>query len=116
MRSGVNSSHFKSKIFNGNLAQEGEQNYMASLQLNGSHICSSGFYKKGFLITSALCAWHIGVGIQKEMKRATAVLGDVNLKNGQRVNILKIAYYTQWHVDKSNPPTNEYDSGVVMVG
>ena len=81
---------------------------MASLQLNKEHICSSGIFQVGFLLTTGDCAWYIGKGIQKYRKRATAVLTGLNLKSGQRVDIFKVAYY---------PNFEDYESefGIVMV-
>ena len=66
---------------------------MVSLQLEGSHICSSTLIQKGFLLTARDCARDIGIGIQQKLQKATAVIGDINLKTGQRVNIQKVAFY-----------------------
>ena len=111
----INSSHLRSKILNGDPSQTEEHKYTVSLQLDGSHICGSGLFQKGFLLTTALCAWYIGIGIQKEMKRATAVLGDVNLRKGQRIYILKVAYQCVCSFG-SSCPIRDYDIGVIMVG
>ena len=81
---------------------------MASLQLNGSHICSSSMFQKGFLISTGECAWHIGNGIQKRMQRATAVVGHFDLKKGQRINILKVAYFSTYY-------RHEHEVGIIMV-
>ena len=88
---------------------------MASLQLNNTHICSSGMFQKNFLITIALCAWHIAYAMDNKNQKATAVLGNINLKNGQRVNILKIAYQSSCKIFGSTRPSSDYDVGVVMV-
>ena len=110
----MNSSNLEGRIFNGVLSQYEEHKYTVSLQLDGSHICGSGLFQKRFLITTASCAWHIGNGIQNKMKRATAVLGDVNLKKGQRIYILKLAYQTTTSFH-STYPSSDYDIGVIMV-
>ena len=83
---------------------------MASLQLDGIPICNSGMFKKDFLITAKKCAIYIGEGIDIKHQKGTAVLGNINLENGQRVHILKIAY----HLSASDQ--NDDDIGVVMVG
>ena len=95
-------------MLNGSPADPKKYKYMASLQLNDVHICSSGLFKIGFLITSADCTEYIGKYIVRNLQRATAVLGDTNLKNGQRVNILKIAYY-------SSIKLYDFEVGIVMV-
>ena len=104
----------ESKIFNGESPQE-EYKYIASLQLNDSHICGSSMIQKGFLLTSSQCAWCIGHGIEREMRRATAVIGNTKLKNGQRVNILKIAYFINGHSNHTIWSKNDQDVGLVMV-
>ena len=81
---------------------------MASLQLNGSHICSSGIFQAGFLLTTCECACNIGIGIELEKRRATAVFANPNLKDGRRIDILKIAYYTTCENFDS-------ETGVIMV-
>ena len=63
----------------------------------------------GFLLTTGDCACKIGKGIKKERQRATAVLANINLKDGQKINILKIAYYSSYH-------RYESEIGVIMVG
>ena len=63
----------------------------------------------GFLLTTGYCAWYIGNGIERELKRATAVLTHLSLKEGQRIYISKIAYYAG-HL------FHDYELGVVMVG
>ena len=114
MGAGMN-SHLGGRIFNGELPHDEEYKYTVSLQLDGSHVCGSGLFQKGFLITTASCASYIGIGIQKKMKRATAVLGDVNLKKGQRIYILKLAYQTTTAFG-SICGISDYDVGVIMVG
>ena len=85
-----------------------EYTYVTSLQLNGSHVCSSGLFKKGFLLTTIECAQIIGIGIEEKLQKATAVLGDSSLRTRQRVDIVKIAYYDTSQYEK-------YEIGVVMV-
>ena len=82
---------------------------MASLQLNGSHVCSSSLFQKGFLLTTMQCALHIGYGIKQKRQKCTAVLGNTNLKNGEIILISKIAYYNNFGND-------DVDIGIVMVG
>ena len=65
---------------------------MASLQLNGHHVCSSALFKKGFLITAGECARYIAQRVKQGKQKHTAVLGDRDLRAGQRVNVLKLAY------------------------
>ena len=63
----------------------------------------------GFLLTTVECAWDLGTSIIKKERRATAVFANPILKDGQRINIFKIAYFFT-HVKHEN------DIGVVMVG
>ena len=91
-RAGVNSSHFESKIFDGNPARKGEYTFIASLQLNEVHICTSGFFQRGFLLTTKSCGIHMLDGMTKKHKTGTAVIGNFNLKQGQRTIILEILY------------------------
>ena len=99
----------ESKISNEKPSYREEYKYIASLQLNGFHICNSGMFREGFLLTTGDCAHNIGKGIQMKQQRATAVLANPNLKDGQRINILKIAYYSTYS-------TYEFEIGVIMVG
>ena len=91
----VNSRLFESKIFKGKPAREGENTFVVSLQLNGVHICSSGFFQKGFLLTVRSCASYILNGMTKEMKTGTAVYGNLNLKKGQTALIQDISFPLQ---------------------
>ena len=50
----------------------------------------------------------MGIGIKIEKRRATAVFANPNLKDGQRINILKIAYYATCKI-------NDFEIGVIMV-
>ena len=97
------------KIFHLRLAEKNEFKYMASLQLNGHHVCSSALFKKGFPLTAGECLRHIAQRIKQEKQKNTAVLGDRDLKAGQRVNVLKLA-----HIDRV--ATYQADIGMVMVG
>ena len=82
---------------------------MASLQLNGYHVCSSVLFKQGFLLTAGDCSRYIARHMNQGKKKHTAVLGDRDLKAGQRVNVLKLA-----HIDRS--VSYQDDIGMVMVG
>ena len=81
---------------------------MASLQLNGHHVCSSALIKKGFLLTAGQCLRYIGQRIRIHHQKNSAVLGDRDLRSGQRINVLKLAYIgnDNWFGD---------DAGLVMV-
>ena len=94
---------------NGIPSEEDEYKYMASLQLIKIHICSAGLFQNGFLLTTAMCAHYIGKHIEQRNQRATVVLGDLSLKNGQRIDIWKIAYYKTFE-------NHDYEFGVIMVG
>ena len=81
--------------------------YVASLQLNGQHICSSGLFQEGFLLTTGACALYLIHGMTLNNETGTAVLGNSNLKKGQRVLILEISQASTMGIDD--------DFGVVMV-
>ena len=72
-------------------------------------------FKKGFLLTTNKCTWFIGKGIKDRSLKATAVLGDFNLKNGLRVDILKIAYYVTHLSHQLACPKEDHGVGIVMV-
>ena len=104
MHSEVNLSLLKSKLSNGEPTIEKQYTFVASLQLNGDHICSSGLFQKDFLLTTGNCAIVLLNGMTKKNKTGTAVIGDSSLKKGQRVIILNVAY-----------SKNDAFIGVVMV-
>ena len=114
-RTEVISSQMGSKIFQGERVGSEKVKYMVSLQLNSSHVCSSGMFQRGFLLTTSMCAWYIGNSIEEKYQKATAVVGNLNLQNGQRVNILKLAYLSYNTSTISTCPTKDDDVGVVMV-
>ena len=89
---------------------------MVSLQISELHICGSSFFQKKFLLTTVLCAWYIGERITKHQEKATAVLGNPNLKNGQRVNILKMAYPTTFSAFGEPRIKKDNDVAIIMVG
>ena len=93
----------------GKPAKQDEQTCIASLQLNGDHICSSALFQEGFLLTAGVCASYMLDGMKKNNKTGTAVLGNSNLRKGQRVIIFEILYTCK---------RENYDEsiGVVMVG
>ena len=109
MHTEVNSSLLENKLLYGNLAEEGKHKYMASLQLNGKHICSSSMFQVGLLLTTGFCACEIGEGIQLKHEKATAVLSASNLKIGQRIDILKLGYYSSYYY-------YQFDIGIIKVG
>ena len=67
-------------------------------------------------MTTSLCAWFVGNGIEKNNQRATAVIGNSNLQKGQRINILKVAYPSVCDIYGAKCPRHDYDVGIVMVG
>ena len=103
----INSSYLESKIIGGTSARE-EHTYVASLQLNGIHICASGLFQERFLLTIGPCASYMLDGINNKNKTGTAVLGNVNMRKGQRADILNILYI-------SHEANDERNVGVVMV-
>ena len=107
-------SPLKSKVLNGIPAEE-EYKYLASLQLDGKHICSSGLFKEGYLLTSGDCAWFIGESIKNGRQRATAVLGNLNLQKGQRIDVKIISYFKEVGIDYATRPNSNYEVGVIMV-
>ena len=115
-RTEVNSSHLESKLFEEESAKVRGHDYMASLQLDGKHICSSGLFKVGFLLTTGECAWNIENGMTHEHKKATAVLGNNNLRDGQKIDILKIVLHPQFRINYPSRSNNYCDYGIAMVG
>ena len=71
-------------------------------------MCSSGFFQKGFLLTTRSCGLRMLDGMTKENKTGTAVFGNLNLNQGQRTIILEILH----------PFIKRYEesTAVVMVG
>ena len=59
MRTEVNSSQLMSKISNGNIGRTEVHLYMASLQINRNHICSTTMFQPNFFISSATCVCHL---------------------------------------------------------
>ena len=112
----VRSYQLENKLFGGETAEIENTKYMASLQLDDEHICSAGLFKKGFLITLGQCGWFIENGVKTKNQKGTAVLGNENLEDGQKVNILKIAYHPRFRMYNSARLNNVYDFAVIMVG
>ena len=90
----LKSSQLESKVLNGIIAAKGKHKYVASLQLNNYHVCRSTMIQLGFLLTTDYCACYIGNGIEMELKKATAVFMHLSLKEGQRIYISEVAYYS----------------------
>ena len=88
---------------------------MASLQLDNVHSCSSSFFQRNFLLTTGECAFTIRRGMKVEKKNGTAVVGNLNLKYGQRVQILKIKYHCGFDTRLSISLDTYCDAGVIMV-
>ena len=84
-----------------------EYRYMVSLQLNSHHICSSSLIRKGFLITTRGCTLHIANHMKEQ--KATAVFGSADLRNGQKIDILRCVFYQQG-------ADYDDDIGIIMVG
>ena len=91
-----------------------EYKSMASLQLDGKHICSSGIFHEGFLATTGQCAWNIKYGML-DYRKATAVLGESDLKKGQRVTIVKVTYDSRFEMSNERHRNSNFDLGVVKV-
>ena len=62
---------------------------MASLQINRTHICGAGMFQLGLLISTAKCV----ADIKQELNMADAVMGNVDLKEGERLGILDCYFY-----------------------
>ena len=94
MRTEVNSSHLESKIKGGypSMNQKDEYSFIASLQINNSHICCGGMFQLGFLVTAAECA----IEIQKEQQEAYAVIGYFELTKGDRLHIQGLTTYKSY--------------------
>ena len=105
----------ESKILNAYPAKHNEYKHVASLQLNNSHICSSGLFKERLLLTTGECAWYMGEGMRDRKEKGTAVFGDLDSKDGQRINIFKVAYLDGIEFIHNMRLTHNYEIGVVMV-
>ena len=114
MSTKVDSSQLKSKIINGVRGAE-ENRHIASLQLNNIHICSSGLFAVDYLLTTGKCAWHIENGMQKKFQKGTAVVGNTDLRRGQRINIFKVGYHHRFQIYNLLRLNNIYDVGVIRV-
>ena len=110
----VNSDQLESKILKGVLANDNHK-YVVSLQLDGKHICSSGLFQEGYLLTTGQCAVHIDRSMEKKMRLGTAVLGDANLKEGKVINIIKIAYLPRFYTFYPMYTDTVCDIGIVKV-
>ena len=86
----------------GRPVREEEHTYLASLQLNEDHVCSSSLFKEGFLLTTKPCGSHLLDGMTKKNKTGTAVLGNFNFKTGQRIIILEISISNNRGGDDAN--------------
>ena len=115
MRTEANTSQLQSKIVSGLPSFDGEYRYMASLQLDGKHICSSSIIQEGFLLTTGECAYYIEKGMDFEKQKATAVLGSSNLQKGQRINIIEIAIKARYRIRSLTMLNGPYDFGFIMV-
>ena len=105
----------ESKILNAHPEKHNEYKHVASLQLNDSHICSSGLFKERLLLTTGECAWYMGLGIKEHKQKGTAVFGDLDSNDGQRINIFKIAYFDGIKFINTMSVKYNYEIGVVMV-
>ena len=114
-RTEANSSQMESKIINGDPTIR-EHKYMASLQLENVHICSSALIKEGFVVTTGECALFIETGKHQRGQKAIAVLGDSNLSKGQRVEIEKIAFHPRFKSCFPARLNNYWDLAVIKVG
>ena len=105
----------ESKILNGYPAKHKEYKHAASLQLNDHHVCSSGLFKERFLLTTGECAWYMGVGMKDRKEKGTAVFGDLDSKDVQRINIFKVAYLDGIKFINTMTMKYNYEIGVIMV-
>ena len=112
----VNSSELESKILNGRIANKAEYKYVASLQLNSSHICNSAHFQVGFLLSTGKCVWTIENGMAYRNQKGTAVIGDLNLKKGKRINVLSFAYHPRFRYNRQTDFGIHSDLGIVKVG
>ena len=108
---GINSFQLQSKLINAEAKEDGKHLYMASLQKNDMHICSSGIFRKGFLISTAHCAGLIEYAINTN-ESVSAVLGHDNLDKGMRYDILGVKLHQKY---LNGVKFYNYDIGVVMV-
>ena len=74
------------------MKQKDEYSFIASLQINNSHMCCACMFQLGFLITAARCA----IKIQKEQEEAYAVMGHFELNKGERLQIQGLNTYKSY--------------------
>ena len=86
---------------------------MASLQLDGKHICSASMFEIGFLLSSANCVRYIRG--QRHILKDTAVIGSSCLLEGVRYDIIDLIVHPQFNFSSAPPKHGNFDVGVVMV-
>ena len=62
---------------------------MTSLQINRTHVCGAGMFQLGFLVSTARCVIHI----RQELSISDAVIGNVDLNEGERLGILDCDFH-----------------------
>ena len=87
MHLGSNSAQMEGKILTGNLPEnQKNQLFMASLQINRTHICGAGMFQLGYLISTDACVKKI----RKGRYAADVVMGHNDLDKGERLEILDL--------------------------
>ena len=88
---------------------------MGSLQLNGSHICSSCLYKEDILLTTGQCAWQIENGMKHKDQKATVVFSHPSWEFAQRIDIWRIAFHPRFRINNESRLHNYCDLAVIQV-
>ena len=57
----------------------------------------------------------MGVGMKDRKEKGTAVFGALDLKDGQRINIFKVAFLDESQFFDTMCVKNNYEVGVIMV-
>ena len=73
-------------------------------------------FQEGYLLTSGECAWYIEYGMKHKYQDGTAVIGDLNLKEGKRIQILGVEYDHRFCISKLEHWNKQHNLGVVKVG
>ncbi|KAJ8246732.1 hypothetical protein GJAV_G00254770 [Gymnothorax javanicus] len=92
-----------SSIIGGRKAKPNSRPYMASLQINGSHVCGGFLVREDFILTAGHCFNH--------GRKMTAVLGTENLKKKKAAQKIPVKEFHRHQINKMV----EYDFDIMLL-